>query len=139
MRRTKRIKGSGSFWDFQSSVGRASSTYNRFSDNILGYIFYLFGFMFIIAGMYEVVKGKDIATQDKDKDKKAPQKPKSDDDIREEGFIFIAVGLVFMIIGHVSIWTGKYIDKQVSGSKSAAAVYGTATEANFLFDLFNSN
>jgi len=137
MRRTKRIKGAGSFWDFQSSVGRASSTYNRFSDNILGYIFYFFGFMFIIAGMYEVIKGKDIATQDKDK--KAPQKPKSDDDIREEGFIFIAVGLVFMIIGHASIWTGKYIDKQVRGSKSAAAVYGTATEANFLFDLFNSN
>ena len=134
----RRITGGSDFWDFQSSVGRASASYDRFGDNIMGYLFYIIGFMFIVGGVYEVVKGKAVdAKQPLRADTKVVPPPERQ--IREEGFVFIEVGVIFMIVGHASIWTGKYVDKQVRRSKSTAAMYGTWWEAGFLYNLFNSN
>jgi hypothetical protein len=144
-KRSKSLKGGrswDSFWNFQSSVGRATATYNRAVSTVVGYLFLLIGFGFVIAGLYQVITVKELVKFENDKDKDRDRdrdKPKSTHQIQEEGGVMLAFGVIFVLIGYASVWQGKYVEKAVKRDKMTAGVYGTAEEVGFLYNLFNSN
>jgi hypothetical protein len=138
---SKSLKGGrswDSFWNFQSSVGRATATYNRAVSTAVGYLFLLIGFGFVIAGLYQVMSVKELVKFQNDKDKNK-DKPKSTHEIQEEGGVMMALGFIFVFIGYAAVWQGKYVEKAVKRDKMTAGVYGTAEEVGFLYNLFNSN
>lgn len=140
-KRSKSLKGGrswDSFWNFQSSVGRATATYNRAVSTVVGYLFLLIGFGFVIAGLYQVMSVKELVKFQNDKDKNK-DKPKSTHEIQEEGGVMMALGFIFVLIGYAAVWQGKYVEKAVKRDKVTAGVYGTAEEVGFLYNLFNSN